>query len=239
MLKATDFRRIARESLKGNWLVAVAAGFIAALLGGGIMGTGGANLEFDGAEIEQHMRSIALDPSIVNIIMAALGVVSLFAVLYAIIMLVIGGAVSLGYARFNLNLVNRNNPKIEDVFSEIRRFGAAFAMRFCTALFTLLWSLLFIIPGIVAIYSYSMAPYILMENPDMTGMQAIKASKELMKGNRWRLFCLSFSFIGWNILCGFTLGIGNLFLRPYREAATAAFYREIKWEKMKQQAGME
>ena len=84
-----------------------------------------------------------------------------------------------------------------------------------------------------------MAPYILMENPDMTANQAIRASKELMKGNKWRLFCMQFSFIGWDILCGITMGLGYLLLNPYRSAADAAFYREIKWESKKAEAGME
>lgn len=80
-------------------------------------------------------------------------------------------------------------------------------------------------------YSYAMAPYILYENPGMGANQAIKASKELMNGNKWRLFCLAFSFIGWSFLCIFTCGIGILWLKPYEEAAFAAFYREIKRER--------
>lgn len=91
----------------------------------------------------------------------------------------------------------------------------------------LLWTLLFIIPGIVASYSYAMTGYILAEDPDLTASQAIQRSKEMMRGNRWRLFCLQLSFIGWIILCLFTFGIGNLFLNPYQTAADAAFYREI------------
>ena len=91
----------------------------------------------------------------------------------------------------------------------------------------LLWTLLFIIPGIVASYSYAMTGYILAEDPDLTASQAIQRSKELMRGNRWRLFCLQLSFIGWIILCLLTFGIGNLFLNPYQTAADAAFYREI------------
>ena len=87
------------------------------------------------------------------------------------------------------------------------------------------------IPGIIASYRYAMTPYILLENPGMTANEAIKKSKELMQGNKWRLFCLQFSFIGWSILCVFTLGIGFLWLVPYMEAANAAFYREISAEK--------
>lgn len=91
----------------------------------------------------------------------------------------------------------------------------------------LLWSLLLIIPGIIATYSYAMTEFILSEHPDLTASEAIAQSKEMMSGNRWRLFCLHFSFIGWDILSSLTLGIGNLWLRPYKQAANAAFYREI------------
>jgi uncharacterized membrane protein len=92
--------------------------------------------------------------------------------------------------------------------------------------------LLFIFPGIYAAYGYAMTPYILAENPEMTANEAITKSKELMNGNRWRLFCLELSFIGWSLLCIlFTLGIGVFWLKPYMEASFAAFYREITVEK--------
>ena len=76
-------------------------------------------------------------------------------------------------------------------------------------------------------YSYAMTGYILAEHPELTASEAIERSKEMTSGNRFRLFCLQFSFIGWSILCAFTFGIGNLWLRPYQQAATAAFYRDI------------
>lgn len=72
-----------------------------------------------------------------------------------------------------------------------------------------------------------MTGYILAEHPELTASEAIASSKEMMSGNRFRLFCLHLSFIGWAILCAFTFGIGNLWLSPYRQAAAAAFYREI------------
>ena len=95
------------------------------------------------------------------------------------------------------------------------------------AVYIFLWTLLLIIPGIMASYSYAMTGYILAEHPELTAGEAIAQSKAMMAGNRWRLFCLQFSFIGWDILCALTLGIGNLALRPYEMAAIAAFYREI------------
>ena len=72
-----------------------------------------------------------------------------------------------------------------------------------------------------------MTPYILADNPDLSPSEALKMSKEMMRGNKWRLFCLGFSFIGWQLLCGLTLGIGYLWLNPYMAAAHADFYREI------------
>ncbi len=88
-------------------------------------------------------------------------------------------------------------------------------------------TLLFIIPGIIASYSYAMTEYILADHPELSATEAISRSKQMMGGNKWRLFCLQFSFIGWSILCSFTFGIGNLWMTPYKQAATAVFYREV------------
>ena len=110
--------------------------------------------------------------------------------------------------------------------------GAGFFMQLLRSIYIFLWSLLFVIPGIYAAYGYAMTPYILLENPEMTANEAITKSKELMHGNRWRLFCLEISFIGWALLAALlTLGIGVLWLKPYMETSFAAFYREIKAEK--------
>lgn len=244
MLKAADFRKMAREGLKGKWLMAVGAGVIATLLGGCIITTGGgggsassgatAQPSPDPMALQQGVEGITSDPSVTAFLFAALAMVSIIAIVYLIIMLVVGGAVSMGYAKFNLNLINKTGPDIKDLFSEMGRFKAGFVMQFLRGLYTFLWTLLLIIPGIIASYSYRMTPYILMENPDMTASEAIRASKEMMRGNKWRLFCLEFSFIGWSLLAALTLGIGMLFLRPYMEAAGAAFYRELKWERHKQ-----
>ena len=85
----------------------------------------------------------------------------------------------------------------------------------------------FIIPGFIATYRYAMAPYIMAEHPEMGIMEAIEASKQMMDGNKWSLFCLDFSFIGWMILSACTFGIGDLFLNPYTHMATAHFYLNL------------
>lgn len=100
-------------------------------------------------------------------------------------------------------------------------------MQFFQGMLIFLWSLLFVIPGIIASYRYAMTPYILAENMDLSVMEAISESKRLMKGNKLRLFFMELSFLGWQILCVLTLGIASLWVGPYMEAAKAAFYREI------------
>lgn len=145
----------------------------------------------------------------------------------AAVYFVLGSVIEVGYARFNLDLFDRTEEKVESLFAYFGNWKTTAATRFLTTLYTFLWTLLFIIPGIIANYSYAMTGFILAEHPEMTAGEAIERSKEMMDGNRFRLFCLQISFIGWTILCSFTFGIGNLWLRPYRHAATAAFYREI------------
>ena len=84
------------------------------------------------------------------------------------------------------------------------------------------------IPGVVKSSSYAMTPFILAEHPEMTASAAIDASKAMMDGHKMDLFLLQLTFIGWELLSGLTLGIGHLFLNPYRNAATAVFYENLK-----------
>ena len=80
--------------------------------------------------------------------------------------------------------------------------------------------------GVVKAYFYILTPYLLEENKDLTAKEIVNKSQELMKGHRWKLFCLALSFIGWFILSAFTFGIGLLFVIPYMQMAFVAFYKE-------------
>lgn len=233
MLYAKDFREEARSALSGRWGLAVGTGFVAALLGAyttALNSNGGSassictdllNIDYDWLP-----ENVAL--ILMMILFVALIIALVIPMVLAGAQFIIGGAVTLGYIKFNLDLVDGKKPQLSDLFSQFSQFGQAFLLQLLRNIFTVLWSLLFVIPGIIAVYSYAMAPYILYENPEMSGLDAITESKKLMEGNKWRLFCLDFSFIGWDILCVFTLGIGYLWLFPYREAAYAAFYRDLK-----------
>lgn len=97
-------------------------------------------------------------------------------------------------------------------------------------LFTVLWTLLFIIPGIVKSYEYQMIPYLLADNPQMTKEQAFGESKRMMQGQKWKAFVLDLSFIGWNILSALTLGIlGIFYVQPYMDATHAALYEALRY----------
>jgi uncharacterized membrane protein len=109
---------------------------------------------------------------------------------------------------------------------------AIFVLYFLTTLFTTLWSLLFVIPGIIKAYSYSQAYMIYYDTVEATGerpgyLDTITASRRLMDGHKGQLFLLDLSFIGWHLLAIATLGIGYFWLTPYIEATKAAFYDNL------------
>ena len=101
---------------------------------------------------------------------------------------------------------------------------------FLTDLFIWLWSLLFIVPGIIKAYSYRLVPYIMSENPEMNFRDAQAESARLMNGNKWKTFVLDLSFIGWDILSIFTWGLLEIFfVAPYKASTDAALYESIKY----------
>ncbi|PGL66760.1 DUF975 family protein [Bacillus sp. AFS055030] len=113
-------------------------------------------------------------------------------------------------------------------FRNLNLYLNAFLLNFLTYLYSTLWTLLLIVPGIIKSYSYRMAPYIFIEEPHLTPNDAITKSRRMMDGYKWKLFCLDISFIGWIILCILTVGIGFLWLFPYMNASEAHFYHELK-----------
>lgn len=213
MLLAKDFRRYAREALKGRWIKAGAVALVAALLGASIQGGAGSVSVGSMAQSGEQTAENAMVAMPAEVMMLILGI-GLVGMVYALIIFVIGGATTLGYAKYNLNLVDDKNPQIRDIFSQYDRLWQGFVLQFLRALYTSLWSLLFVIPGIIASFRYSMAAYILYENPEMTANEAITESKKLMVGNKWRLFCLNFSFFGWILLAGFGIYVFVLMLAP-------------------------
>jgi uncharacterized membrane protein len=220
MYYASDFRRIAREALQNNWGLAIITGLVAGLLG---VESSFNMPNFQWRQEYSELFSSDYGRMFLSFFAGFFGIV----LIYGLVAFIIGSAVQLGYIRFNRNLLDRSNAQFMDIFSRFQIFGKAFLLRVLMAIFTFLWTLLFIIPGIIAAYSYAMAPYILEENPNMTASDAIAYSKDMMRGNKWRLFCLHISFIGWVFVCIFTCGIGFLWLNPYAYMAELAFFYDV------------
>ena len=144
-----------------------------------------------------------------------------------IAMLLLSGPLALGMVMLALNVIRGYAVKVETLFDGFKNFGKAFLLALINEIFIFLWSLLFIIPGIIKTFSYSMSPYILADNPGIEPNEARKQSMAMMKGHKWRLFCLEFSFIGWWLLCGLTLGILTFWVTPYVQTAIAEFYQDL------------
>lgn len=108
------------------------------------------------------------------------------------------------------------------------KYGNVVFVNFIRSLFTFLWSLLLIIPGIVMAYAYSMVPYLLSENPGLDYRRAIALSKDMTEGHKWDIFVLDLSFIGWYLLGGLACGIGTLFVNPYYHSTHAQLYIALR-----------
>lgn len=236
MKYAADFREIAREKLYGKWKLAILVCAIALFLGG--TSAEGLNLEL---EIEDTFANAVVQFSGVTVGSFGGGRSSLtgsFLLDYGktlltvsavlnIFTIVVGFIIEVGYKRFHLHLIDEREASLKDLFQYFYNWKTILIAGFLQVLYVIVGIFLLIVPGILAIFNYSMTSYILAENPELSASEAMRRSKEMLIGNRWRLFCLEISFIGWEILCAFTLGIGQLWLIPYKETAIAAFYREI------------
>lgn len=137
----------------------------------------------------------------------------------------------------------RRTSSWDDFFANVKRIIESFILSLIIAVKVFLWSLLFIIPGIIKMFAYSMAIYIKTENPDMSYSEAIAKSQQMMDGNKWRLFCLYFSFIGWWILASLVISVASMIFIPltplintgisllvtiYLQCAAAHFYISLK-----------
>ena len=144
--------------------------------------------------------------------------------------ILVTGILSVAAAGYFLARV-RGNAGAQDlsvaVESGKRNFVNTILVSVLVSVFVAIGSLLFIVPGIIFAYSFSMVYFVMNDHPGLSPMEAIKESYRLMKGHRWQLFCLTLSFIGWALLGALCLGIGSLWATAYLETATAVFYDEL------------
>ena len=226
MLNSKELRTKAWESLKGKYWLA----FIVTIVMG-VLGSIGASV----ISFAENLISIVnmVDPAQMDSTMqlgyAAINVIALvICIIGLLISIFVGNAVAVGLCNYYIKNTD-SKPSFADAFSGFKvKYGRNVGTLLLVGIKTVLWSILFIIPGIIKTYEYAIIPYILADDEEISSKDAFKKAKEMMKGNKWRLFKLEFSFIGWFVLCVLTLGIGTIFLIPYVDAATAEFYTELK-----------
>jgi uncharacterized membrane protein len=170
--------------------------------------------------------AVAIQVTVIYIL--ALGVIHVIPVLGTIVSIVIAGPMAVGMAIFSLSISRKQEANVSQLFNGFSKFSLSFGAFILMILFIVLWTLLLIIPGIVAAISYSQTFFIIAENDSIDSMEAIDRSKKMMAGHKWKYFCLCLRFLGWFILSIFTLGIGLLWLIPYVQVSFAKFYDDIK-----------
>lgn len=151
------------------------------------------------------------------------------AIIGAILTLVLTPPLTMGYYIVFLNTTYGDTPKVADLFEGYKRlFGKSILLYILNAVFVFLWSLLLVVPGIIKAYGYSMAWYVMAENPDMSAREALKESERIMQGHKLDFFVLQLSFILWSLLVCVTFGLAAFYVAPYSQLTFTNFYHNVK-----------
>lgn len=224
MWNRSDLKSNAKLALKANYWKAVLVGLILSL----ILGSGSTATRNSAKSSTDGMAY--MDPavlfSVIGIILAAVLVALVISILLSIF---IWNPLEVGCQKFFVNC-KYGNAQLGDLAHGFKNgYANIGVIMFLRGLFTALWSLLFIIPGIVKSYEYMMIPYLLAEHPEMTRQEAFAESKRMMDGNKWNAFVLDLSFIGWTLLGICTVGILLVFyVEPYIYLTHAELYHALK-----------
>jgi len=227
MWERSELKADAKVDLKGFYWLSFVVCLIAGILGGATSGASSSVsfLTTSGDSVFSETSNV-FSPLLATI----LGVVFLFAFVFAVLFTAfVTNPVSVGKCRFFVHM-NADERDIATLFSAFRKgsYISVVKTMILTDLFIFLWSLLFIIPGIVKSYSYRMVPYILTENPNLHYKEALEISRDMTKGVKFDMFILDLSFIGWYLLGAMAFGIGTLFVSPYVEATWAQLYLRLR-----------
>lgn len=151
-------------------------------------------------------------------------------ILSVIISIFSNGLLTFGYYSYFLKISRNEEVKYYELLKKFKLFIPCVSIALLVGIFTLLGTLLFIIPGIIAYINYYFVFYIALDNPELDDIEVLKASKEIMYGHKFEFFVLIISFFGWYILGLFTFGLLYFWLTPYMMVTFANFYNEIKDE---------
>lgn len=251
-----ELKERAKEALKRNYWKIVLVSLIGMLIGGGLgssgISGGGSDIrdmasdnvkehftehendDVDWEGAEAVLDDIQMDIRPQDIVAVAFTVIVVLIV--ATIVLAIGIAldvlllnpVQVGINRFMVKSLDDTTRIAEVGYTFDHNYKNGVKVMFFKDLYVVLWSLLFIVPGIYKAYQYRMVPYILGENPDMTYQEVLQRSKDMMDGQKWDAFVLDLSFILWHMLGGITCGLAEIFyVAPYVNLTDAALYSRL------------
>lgn len=200
MLSNQELKIRGKATLKGYWLMVIAATALTYLL----TASGGSSA------VNSDQTEEAINSTL------------------SLLSLLLSGTLTYGMATIYLNLARKGHADFMDLFKGFSVYLKTLLLHILRAIFVFLWTLLLIIPGIIAAISYAMAYYIMVENPGMTAMEALSESKAMMRGHKMRFFGLWISFLGWFVLGFVTFGLAFIYVAPYYEATMTQFYLDLK-----------
>ena len=218
-------------ALKANYWNSVLVAFILSLLttGAGVASRGqaGSAAEQSGQELPAILNDANMEAWI-GIFAILMGIAAIGFVIGILLKIFVFNPLKVGGYQFFRRNVRESGVSAGVLKEGFGDYGHTFGTLFLTDLFIALWSLLFIIPGIVKSYSYMLVPYLLKDQPQLSAQETIALSKKIMDGHKWEAFVLDLSFLGWLLLGAVTANLVNIFwTNPYRENARAEFYLNL------------
>ncbi len=250
MWNRREIKSVGKAAFKANyWRSLLSALLLSIVAGGAAVGGGsgsGASLDLDEKlkELWEALRKVldgqGMDKAFDGIsetisspwfIGILVGGISIALVISILIRIFIANPIEVGANRFFRQNVPAGKGRLSALKDGFSQYGHVFLTLFLRDLFQWLWSLLFVIPGIIKAYAYRMVPYIVKDEPELSPTEVIRRSREMMRGNKWKAFVMDLSFLGWYILGLLTFGVLNIFwVEPYYQNSRAALYVKLKKE---------
>ena len=227
MWTRSELKARAKASIKANYWQCLLVCIVIAVLAGNFISV---EYNLDYQEFTLNLGSLTSYYNRPLLILSLLSA-SLLGILGIIYNIFILNPLNVGKARYFLE--NREEPSsMEALLFTFRQkdYFNIVAIMFMCNLFIFLWTLLFIVPGIIKSIEYSQIAYILAENPGLNSHRVFQMTREMTMGNKWDIFVLYLSFIGWMILSSFTCGIVGVAVMPYMEATYAELYITLRDE---------
>ncbi|HPU58155.1 MAG TPA: DUF975 family protein [Candidatus Avimonas sp.] len=224
MFSREYIKSLARQRMSGGLGTAIVVCILLSLMGGNTF-TGFYNFSIRFKETDLNLNFFPeIDYSFMIPVLLA---ITVFGIVYGIL---VGNVITIGCKGWFLRYWRGQEPPIGDIFSGFKSYTAFVSLGLLRGIYVFLWSLLFIIPGIVMSYAYSMADYILCEYPHLSASQALDLSKRITNGFKGELFLFELSFLGWYLLSLFTCGIlGIVYVNPYVCTSHAGVYEALKF----------